>query len=40
MNVKILNSNKDLIIKIKINNKMIKKKCVAIETNEKTMKKN
>ena len=40
MNVKILNLNKNSVAEIEINNKMMKKKCVAVETNEKTMKKN
>ena len=40
MNVKILNLNNDLIVEMKINNKMMKKKCAAIKTNEKMMKKN
>ena len=40
MNVKILNSNNDSIAEMKINNKMMKEKCVAIKMNEKTMKKN
>ena len=39
MNVKILNSNNDLIVKMKINIEMIKEKCAAVKTNEKMMKK-
>ena len=40
MNVRILNSNNNSVAEMKVNNKIIKEKCVAIKTNEKTMKKN
>ena len=39
MNVKILSSNNDSVTEMKIDNEMMKKECVAIKTNEKTMKK-
>ena len=40
MNVKISDSNNDSIAEMKVNNKMMKEKCVVIKTNEKAMKKN
>ena len=40
MNMKILNLNNDSIIEMKINIEIMKKKCVAIKTNEKIIKKN
>ena len=40
MSVRISDSNNDSIVEMKINNEMMKKKCVAIKTNEKTMKEN
>ena len=40
MNVKILDSNNDSIVEMKVNNEMIKEKCAAIKMNEKTMKEN
>ena len=39
INVKILNSNNDSIAEMKVNNKMMKEKCVAVKTNEKMIKK-
>ena len=40
MNVKILDSDKNSVAEIEINNEMMKKECVAVETNKKTMKEN
>ena len=40
INVRILDSNNDLIIEIKINNEMMKEECAAIKTNEKMIKEN
>ena len=39
MNVKILNSNNDSIIEMKVNIEIMKEECAAIKTNEKMMKK-
>ena len=39
INVRILNSNNNLIAEMKVNNEMMKEKCAAVKTNEKTMKK-
>ena len=40
MNVRISDSNNNLIVEMKINNEMMKEKCAAVKTNEKAMKKN
>ena len=39
MNVKISDLNNDLIVEMKVNNKMMKEKCVVIKTNKKMIKK-
>ena len=39
MNVKILNSNNNSIVEMKVDNEMMKEKCAAIKTNEKIIKK-
>ena len=38
MNVKILDSDNDSVVEMKVNNEMMKEECAAIKTNEKMMK--
>ena len=38
--MRISDSNNDSVVEIKVNDKMIKEKCIAIKRNEETMKKN